>query len=68
MLDGFGHVSVRSDRDPNHYFMSLSLAPATVHEADILEYDLDSNPIRATESRCTSSASFTAKSTRRGQT
>jgi HCOMODA/2-hydroxy-3-carboxy-muconic semialdehyde decarboxylase len=48
VLDGFGHVSVRSDRDPNHYFMSLSLAPATVHEADILEYDLDSNPIRAT--------------------
>ena len=45
VVDGFGHVSVRSDKDPNHYFMSRSLAPALVHREDILEYDLDSNPI-----------------------
>jgi len=47
ILDGFGHVSVRSDKDPNHYFMSRSLAPALVHGADILEYDLDSSVIGA---------------------
>jgi ribulose-5-phosphate 4-epimerase/fuculose-1-phosphate aldolase len=47
VLDGFGHVSVRSDKDPNHYFMSRSLAPALVHAEDILEYDLDSNAINA---------------------
>lgn len=47
ILDGFGHVSVRSDKDPNHYLMSRSLAPALVHDADIREYDLDSNAIRA---------------------
>jgi HCOMODA/2-hydroxy-3-carboxy-muconic semialdehyde decarboxylase len=48
VVDGFGHVSVRSDSNPDHYFMSLSLAPAVVHEADILEYDLDSKPVRDT--------------------
>jgi ribulose-5-phosphate 4-epimerase/fuculose-1-phosphate aldolase len=47
VLDAYGHVSVRSDRDPQHYFMSRSLAPALVTAADILEYDLDSNPIVA---------------------
>jgi ribulose-5-phosphate 4-epimerase/fuculose-1-phosphate aldolase len=45
ILDAYGHVSVRSDRDPQHYFMSRSLAPALVTAADILEYDLDSIPI-----------------------
>jgi ribulose-5-phosphate 4-epimerase/fuculose-1-phosphate aldolase len=47
VLDAYGHVSVRSDRDPQHYFMSRSLAPALVTAVDILEYDLDSNPIVA---------------------
>ena len=47
ILDGFGHVSARSDKDPHHYFMSRSLAPALVHAPDIQEYDLDSNPIGA---------------------
>jgi HCOMODA/2-hydroxy-3-carboxy-muconic semialdehyde decarboxylase len=47
VLDAYGHVSVRVDRDPRHYFMSRSLAPALVTAADILEYDLDSNPIAA---------------------
>src|SRR5580658_160216 len=45
VLDAYGHVSVRSDRDPRHYFMSRSLAPALVRAADILESDLDSNLI-----------------------
>jgi HCOMODA/2-hydroxy-3-carboxy-muconic semialdehyde decarboxylase len=47
VVDGFGHISVRSERNPNHYLMSRSIAPALVHDADILEYDLDSNPIDA---------------------
>jgi HCOMODA/2-hydroxy-3-carboxy-muconic semialdehyde decarboxylase len=45
VIDGYGHVSVRSDRDPNRYFISRSLAPELVTEADIMEFDLDSNPI-----------------------
>jgi ribulose-5-phosphate 4-epimerase/fuculose-1-phosphate aldolase len=46
VLDGYGHVSVRSPTDPNHYFLARSKAPALVIAADITEYDLDSTPIQ----------------------
>lgn len=45
VVDGYGHVSVRHDRRPGRYLLSRDLAPALVTAADILEYDLDSNPI-----------------------
>jgi ribulose-5-phosphate 4-epimerase/fuculose-1-phosphate aldolase len=45
ILDGYGHVSVRNPANPSHYFLSRSLAPGLVAPADIIEYDLDSNPI-----------------------
>jgi HCOMODA/2-hydroxy-3-carboxy-muconic semialdehyde decarboxylase len=45
ILDGYGHVSVRDPANPNHYFLSRSLAPGLVTSADIIEYDLDSNPV-----------------------
>jgi ribulose-5-phosphate 4-epimerase/fuculose-1-phosphate aldolase len=45
ILDAFGHISVRSPSNPNRYFLSRSRAPALVQPGDILEYDLDSNPI-----------------------
>jgi ribulose-5-phosphate 4-epimerase/fuculose-1-phosphate aldolase len=44
ILDCYGHVSVRDSHNPNHYFLSRSLAPGLVTAADIVEYDLDSNP------------------------
>jgi ribulose-5-phosphate 4-epimerase/fuculose-1-phosphate aldolase len=47
ILDGFGHVSVRSAKNPNHYFISRSRAPALVTAADIMEYDFDDHPIDA---------------------
>jgi ribulose-5-phosphate 4-epimerase/fuculose-1-phosphate aldolase len=47
VLDGFGHVSVRSVKDPKHYFISRSRAPALVSAEDIMEYDLDDHPIDA---------------------
>jgi ribulose-5-phosphate 4-epimerase/fuculose-1-phosphate aldolase len=47
VLDGFGHVSVRSAKNPNHYFISRSRAPAMVSTEDIMEYDLDDNPVDA---------------------
>ena len=43
MLDAFGHVSVRSDRDREHYPVVALLAPELVTAADLIEYDLDSN-------------------------
>jgi len=45
VVDGYGHVSVRHDKNPNRYLISRSLAPALVTSEDILEYDLDSRPI-----------------------
>ena len=45
VLDGLGHISVRHPDNPQRYLMSRSLAPALVRPADIMEYDLDSNPI-----------------------
>ena len=45
VVDGFGHISTRHDKDPNRYLMSRSMAPALVTAEDILEYDLDSTPI-----------------------
>jgi ribulose-5-phosphate 4-epimerase/fuculose-1-phosphate aldolase len=47
VVDGFGHISVRHDKDPNRYLLSRSMAPALVTGGDIMEYDLDSNPVDA---------------------
>jgi ribulose-5-phosphate 4-epimerase/fuculose-1-phosphate aldolase len=45
VLDGYGHVTVRHQHDPNRYLMSRSMAPEIVTADDILELDLDSNPV-----------------------
>jgi ribulose-5-phosphate 4-epimerase/fuculose-1-phosphate aldolase len=45
VIDGYGHVSVRSANDPKRYFLSRSLAPELVTEDDIVEFDLESNPL-----------------------
>jgi len=47
VIDAYGHASVRSDADPKRYLMSRNVAPEMVTETDILEYDLESNPIAA---------------------
>jgi ribulose-5-phosphate 4-epimerase/fuculose-1-phosphate aldolase len=41
VLDGMGHVSVRSPRTPAHFLLARSMAPALVTHADIQTYDLD---------------------------
>ena len=45
ILDAYGHVSVRHPGNPDRYLMSRSLAPILVTADDIMEYDLDSNPV-----------------------
>ena len=45
IVDAFGHLSVRHDQNPNQYLMSRHLAPGLVTEADLLAFDLDSNPV-----------------------
>jgi ribulose-5-phosphate 4-epimerase/fuculose-1-phosphate aldolase len=46
IVDAWGHVSARNRQATNRYFLSRSLAPALVTLADIIEFDLDSNPTR----------------------
>jgi HCOMODA/2-hydroxy-3-carboxy-muconic semialdehyde decarboxylase len=43
VLDGYGHVSVRSPGKPDRFLLSRSLAPELVTAADVLEHDLDGN-------------------------
>jgi ribulose-5-phosphate 4-epimerase/fuculose-1-phosphate aldolase len=45
VLDAWGHVSIRHPADPARYLMSRARAPALVSAADIMELDLDSNPV-----------------------
>jgi ribulose-5-phosphate 4-epimerase/fuculose-1-phosphate aldolase len=47
VLDAFGHVSIRHPSNPNRYLISRSQAPALMTAEDVIEYDLDSNPITA---------------------
>lgn len=47
VVDGFGHVSARHPTNLNHFLMSRSLAPALVTADDIMEFDLDGNPVDA---------------------
>src|ERR1700686_1664939 len=45
VLDAYGHVSVRSRSNPNHYYLSRAISAGMVTAADIIEYDLDSKPV-----------------------
>ena len=45
LLDGWGHVSVRHNRDPNRFLMARGVAAQLVIPKDILEFDLDSQPV-----------------------
>ena len=45
VLDAYGHVSIRHPTNPNHYLMARAIAPGLVTAEDIMEFDLDSNPI-----------------------
>ena len=45
LLDGWGHVSVRHNKDPNRYLMARGVAAQLVTAKDIIEFDLDSRPV-----------------------
>jgi ribulose-5-phosphate 4-epimerase/fuculose-1-phosphate aldolase len=42
IVDAFGHVSARHDRDPTRFLLARNIAPVRVQAADILEYAVDS--------------------------
>ncbi len=45
VIDAYGHVSMRSPRNPGRYYVARAIAPETVQVEDLLEYDLDSRCI-----------------------
>jgi HCOMODA/2-hydroxy-3-carboxy-muconic semialdehyde decarboxylase len=45
VVDAFGHISVRHDKDRNKFLMSRHLPPGMVTPADIAVFDLNSNPL-----------------------
>lgn len=45
VVDGYGHVSARHPLRPDRYLLSCSRAPEIVVAADIMEFDLESNPV-----------------------
>jgi len=45
VLDGYGHISARSDKRPERFIMSRSRAPALVTAADLMELNSDSEPL-----------------------
>jgi HCOMODA/2-hydroxy-3-carboxy-muconic semialdehyde decarboxylase len=47
VVDGFGHVSVRDERDPERFLLSRSIAPATVSARDVMEFGMDGEPLNA---------------------
>ena len=45
IIDAYGHVSIRHPSNPNRYLMARAIAPGLVTADDIMEFDLDSNPV-----------------------
>ena len=51
VLDAYGHVSVRSQRNPNHFYLARHMAAGVVTRSDIIEYDFDCKPVSGDASR-----------------
>jgi ribulose-5-phosphate 4-epimerase/fuculose-1-phosphate aldolase len=45
ILDSFGHISARSAKNPDHFFIPRAMPPALVSRADIVEVGLDCKPV-----------------------
>jgi ribulose-5-phosphate 4-epimerase/fuculose-1-phosphate aldolase len=45
ILDSFGHVSARSVKNPDYFYMPRAMPPALVSRADIVEVGLDCKPV-----------------------
>lgn len=49
VVDAYGHVSVRHPDNPERFLIARSLAPELVGREDIVELDLEGQPVRADE-------------------
>jgi ribulose-5-phosphate 4-epimerase/fuculose-1-phosphate aldolase len=50
--DGYGHITVRHDADPNRYVMMRDLAPGVFDPNDVIEFNLDSVPVPGRNGSC----------------
>ena len=48
ILDSFGHISARSAKNPEHFFMPRAMAPALVSRDDIVEVGSTAIPSQPT--------------------
>jgi ribulose-5-phosphate 4-epimerase/fuculose-1-phosphate aldolase len=51
VVDGFGHISVRHDKSPDHFLLSCNRAPGLVNASDILTYDLNGDLTEPSDKR-----------------
>ena len=51
ILDSFGHISARSKKNPDRFFIPRAMPPALVSRADIVEVGLDCKPVAANAPR-----------------
>lgn len=51
VVDGFGHISVRHDKSPDHFLLSRNRAPALVRADDILCLDMNGDLAEPSEHR-----------------
>ena len=51
VVDGFGHISVRHDKSPDHFLLSSSRAPGLVNASDILTYDFNGDLTEPSDKR-----------------
>lgn len=47
VVDAFGHISLRHPSRPDRFLLARNMAPGTVTADDIIEFDMDSNPVNA---------------------
>jgi len=51
VLDAFGHVSLRHPEHEDRFLLSVGKAPALVEAGDIVEFDMDGEPVMPTDRR-----------------
>lgn len=51
IIDSAGHISVRSPTNSDHFFLSRSRAAGLINHDDILEFNLDGEPVHPTQER-----------------
>lgn len=47
VVDAFGHVSIRHPNDSSRFLLARNMAPGSVTEQDIIEFDLGGTPVNA---------------------